>query len=105
MHSLFRINKSTRELIGNFQVISRSDQLLPYYVLDVAANIPGLPGLFLAGLVSAGLSTMSASLNTVAGTIYEDFIDPWLPNNSDKEHRAANIMKVYHKIIDQIKAI
>lgn len=70
--------------------------------MDVAANIPGLPGLFLAGLVSAGLSTMSASLNTVAGTIYEDFIDPWLPNNSEKEHRAANIMKVYHKIIDKI---
>ncbi|CAK9805709.1 Sodium-coupled monocarboxylate transporter 2 [Anthophora quadrimaculata] len=74
-------------------VISRSDQLLPYYVLDVAANIPGLPGLFLAGLVSAGLSTMSANLNTVAGTIYEDFIHPWLPESNNKEHRAANIMK------------
>lgn len=80
-------------LIG-LQVISRSDQLLPYYVLDVAENIPGLPGLFLAGLVSAGLSTMSAILNTVAGTIYEDFIDPWLPDNNNKETRAANIMKV-----------
>ncbi|XP_034172067.1 sodium-coupled monocarboxylate transporter 2 isoform X2 [Osmia lignaria lignaria] len=75
-------------------VISRSDQLLPYYVLDVAENIPGLPGLFLAGLVSAGLSTMSAGLNTVAGTIYEDFIDPWLPDNNNKETRAANIMKL-----------
>lgn len=86
------------------KVISRSDQLLPYYVLDVAANIPGLPGLFLAGLVSAGLSTMSASLNTVAGTIYEDFIDPWLPNNSDKEHRAANIMKVIVVVVGLICA-
>lgn len=82
---------------NNFQVISRSDQLLPYYVLDVAANVPGLPGLFLAGLVSAGLSTMSANLNTVAGTIYEDFIDPWLPDCSNKENRAANIMKVHEK--------
>ncbi|CAL7946567.1 unnamed protein product [Xylocopa violacea] len=75
------------------QVISRSDQLLPYYVMDVASNVPGLPGLFLAGLVSAGLSTMSANLNTVAGTIYEDFIDPWLPDSDNKEKRAANIMK------------
>ena len=74
-------------------VIARSDQLLPYYVLDVAADIPGLPGLFLAGLVSAGLSTMSANLNTVAGTIYEDFIVPWLPESNNKESRAANIMK------------
>ncbi|XP_076280092.1 sodium-coupled monocarboxylate transporter 1 [Lasioglossum baleicum] len=75
------------------RVITRSDQLLPYYVMDVAAGIPGLPGLFLAGLVSAGLSTMSANLNTVAGTIYEDFIDPWLPESNNKEARAANIMK------------
>ncbi|XP_015432992.1 PREDICTED: sodium-coupled monocarboxylate transporter 2-like [Dufourea novaeangliae] len=74
-------------------VITRSDQLLPYYVLDVAASVPGLPGLFLAGLVSAGLSTMSAGLNTVAGTIYEDFIDPWLSESNNKEARAATIMK------------
>jgi len=36
---------------------------------------------------------MSAGLNTVAGTIYEDFIDPWMPE-SNKETKAANIMKV-----------
>lgn len=67
-------------------------------MLDVAADIPGLPGLFLAGLVSAGLSTMSANLNTVAGTIYEDFIDPYLPDSSEKEKRAAKIMKVHGKV-------
>ncbi|XP_050448489.1 sodium-coupled monocarboxylate transporter 1-like isoform X2 [Cataglyphis hispanica] len=75
-------------------VVARSDKILPYYVLDVAADVPGLPGLFLAGLVSAGLSTMSAGLNTVAGTIYEDFIDRWMPESNDKETKAANVMKV-----------
>lgn len=75
-------------------MVPRSDKILPYYVLDVAANVPGLPGLFLAGLVSASLSTMSAGLNTVTGTIYEDFIDPWMPESNDKEAKAANIMKV-----------
>ncbi|XP_020293871.1 sodium-coupled monocarboxylate transporter 1-like isoform X2 [Pseudomyrmex gracilis] len=75
-------------------VIARIDKILPYYVLDVAADVPGLPGLFLAGLVSAGLSTMSAGLNTVAGTIYEDFIDRWVPESNDKETKAANIIKV-----------
>ena len=79
-------------------MVARSDKILPYYVLDVAANVPGLPGLFLAGLVSAGLSTMSAGLNTVAGTIYEDFIDPWMPD-SNKETKAANIMKVQRRNI------
>lgn len=76
------------------QVVKQSDQALPYYVMDVAGSIPGLPGLFLAGLVSAALSTMSASLNTVSGSIYEDFIDPWIPSSVDKEARAANIMKI-----------
>ncbi|RLU23719.1 hypothetical protein DMN91_003925 [Ooceraea biroi] len=75
------------------KAISRTDQILPYYVMDVAGHLPGLPGLFLAGLVSAALATMSASLNTVSGTIYEDFISPWIPDNSKKEAMAANIMK------------
>ncbi|KAL2723926.1 sodium-coupled monocarboxylate transporter 1-like [Vespula squamosa] len=75
-------------------VVARSDQILPYYVLDVAANAPGLPGLFLAGLVSAGLATMSGGLNTTAGTIYEDFIDPWMSDTPEKEKKAAMIMKI-----------
>jgi len=79
-------------------VVARSDKILPYYVLDVAADVPGLPGLFLAGLVSAGLSTMSAGLNTVAGTVYEDFIDRWMPESNNKENKAANIMKVQRQM-------
>lgn len=35
--------------------VNRNDELLPYYVTDVAGNVPGLPGLFIAGVVSAGL--------------------------------------------------
>lgn len=35
--------------------VSKSDQLLPYYVMDVAVKIPGLSGLFIAGVVSAAL--------------------------------------------------
>lgn len=62
--------------------------------MDVAGHLPGLPGLFLAGLVSAALATMSASLNTVSGTIYEDFVNPWIPDSPKKEAMAANIMKV-----------
>ncbi|XP_011869528.1 PREDICTED: sodium-coupled monocarboxylate transporter 1-like [Vollenhovia emeryi] len=73
--------------------ISRTDQTLPYYVMDVAGHLPGLPGLFLAGLVSAALATMSASLNTVSGTIYEDFINLRIPESPEKEAMAANIMK------------
>lgn len=31
------------------------DQLVPYFVLDVAGKIPGLPGLFISGIFCAAL--------------------------------------------------
>jgi hypothetical protein len=37
------------------QAITRSDQLLAFYVMDIASAIPGLPGLFMAGIFSASL--------------------------------------------------
>ncbi|XP_046813768.1 sodium-coupled monocarboxylate transporter 2-like [Vespa crabro] len=84
------------------KTIKRADQILPYYVMDVAGNVPGLPGLFLAGLVSAALATMSASLNTMSGTIYKDFIELWIPDGPKKEARAATIMKIIVLIIGGI---
>lgn len=38
-------------------------------------------------------STMSSGLNTLAGTIYEDFISPFMPLNTT-EKRASDIMKL-----------
>lgn len=35
--------------------INKNDQLMPYYVMDIAGNIPGLPGLFIAGVFCASL--------------------------------------------------
>lgn len=35
--------------------IKRSDQILAYYVLDVAKQIPGISGLFVAGVFSTAL--------------------------------------------------
>ncbi|XP_014257533.1 sodium-coupled monocarboxylate transporter 1-like [Cimex lectularius] len=59
--------------------IQKAGQVLPYYVMDVARDYPGLSGLFLSGVVSTALSTMSTGLNTVAMTLFEDFIKPHLP--------------------------
>lgn len=51
-------------------------QILPHYVTEVGGKIPGLPGLFIAGIFAAGLSSLSSSLNTLSGVIYDDFIKP-----------------------------
>lgn len=72
--------------------VGKYDQIFPYYVMDVARNIPGLPGLFIVGALSAALSSMSSCLNSLSGTVYEDFLRPYMPNASERS--ASNIMKV-----------
>ncbi|PNF32535.1 Sodium-coupled monocarboxylate transporter 2 [Cryptotermes secundus] len=80
------------------KTVSRPDQLLPYYVMDIAASIPGLPGLFVAGIFSAALSTMSSSLNALGATLFEDFIRPCLRNKSS-DKTINNIIKCVVVII------
>ncbi|KFM78822.1 Sodium-coupled monocarboxylate transporter 1, partial [Stegodyphus mimosarum] len=38
--------------------------------------IPGLPGLFVAGIFSGTLSTMSSAINSLAAVTVEDFFRP-----------------------------
>lgn len=45
-------------------------------MLDIGRQIPGLSGLFIAGIFAGGLSAMSAGLNSLSGTVYEDFLKP-----------------------------
>lgn len=54
--------------------ISSTDMLMPLYVLDAVGHIPGLPGLFIAGIFSGSLSTISGALNSLAAVIVEDYI-------------------------------
>ncbi|VVC95504.1 unnamed protein product [Leptidea sinapis] len=53
------------------------DQLLPLLVMDVLGGIPGLPGIFLAGIFSAALSSLSTSLNSISAVVLEDFYKPF----------------------------
>lgn len=54
--------------------IKKPDQILPYYVMDIGKNIPGLAGFFIAGAFSAALSSLSSALNALSGTFYTDFL-------------------------------
>ncbi|XP_058806099.1 putative sodium-dependent multivitamin transporter [Phymastichus coffea] len=56
--------------------ISAPDMLMPYYVMNTLSHLPGIPGLFIAGIFSASLSTISAGLNSLAVVTLEDYLKP-----------------------------
>ncbi|XP_021928486.1 sodium-coupled monocarboxylate transporter 1-like isoform X3 [Zootermopsis nevadensis] len=59
------------------KLAAAKDQLLPLLVMDTLKDLPGLPGLFVAGVFSAALSSMSTGLNSMAAVVLEDFYKAW----------------------------
>ncbi|XP_028274985.1 sodium-coupled monocarboxylate transporter 1-like [Parambassis ranga] len=57
--------------------VSAPDQLMPYLVMDILTDHPGLPGLFFAALYSGSLSTVSSCINGLAAVTLEDLIKPY----------------------------
>lgn len=51
--------------------------------MDVLGDIPLLPGLFVAGLTSGSLSTVSSALNSLAAVVTEDYVKKYKPNLSE----------------------
>ncbi|KAL6079209.1 hypothetical protein STEG23_018363, partial [Scotinomys teguina] len=64
--------------------VSEVDQLMPYLVLDILQNYPGVPGLFVACAYSGTLSTVSSSINALAAVTVEDLIKPHFKSLSEK---------------------
>ncbi|KAK5642169.1 hypothetical protein RI129_008336 [Pyrocoelia pectoralis] len=73
--------------------VPRIDQILPYFVMDIGKHVPGLPGIFIAGIFSAALSTLSSSLNTLAATIYGDLVSSFISRNIS-QHKEGWILKL-----------
>ncbi|XP_059139448.1 sodium-coupled monocarboxylate transporter 1-like [Physella acuta] len=60
------------------------NQIIPLIVMDIFADLPGMPGLFLASLFSASLSTLSSGLSSLSALLWADVIHPILgPNVSE----------------------
>ncbi|KAK0170651.1 hypothetical protein PV328_008477 [Microctonus aethiopoides] len=55
-------------------LIKTDDQMLPAYVMQTAGHFYGIPGLFIAGIFSAALSSLSVGLNATSVVLLEDFV-------------------------------
>uniref|UniRef100_A0A8C3YNN6 Sodium-coupled monocarboxylate transporter 1 n=1 Tax=Catagonus wagneri TaxID=51154 RepID=A0A8C3YNN6_9CETA len=64
--------------------VSAPDQLMPYLVLDILQDYPGLPGLFVACAYSGTLSTVSSSINALAAVTVEDLVKPRFRSLSER---------------------
>ncbi|XP_044779856.1 sodium-coupled monocarboxylate transporter 1 isoform X4 [Drosophila simulans] len=54
--------------------IMNKDQLVPLFVVQSVGHIYGIPGLFIAGIFGAGLSSLSVFLNSTSLVILQDIV-------------------------------
>ncbi|XP_058129121.1 sodium-coupled monocarboxylate transporter 1-like [Anopheles ziemanni] len=59
------------------QLAKAKDQLLPLFVMETFADYPGMTGVFVAGIFSAALSSLSSALNALSAITLEDFCKPY----------------------------
>ncbi|XP_039498525.1 sodium-coupled monocarboxylate transporter 1 [Drosophila santomea] len=54
--------------------IMNNDQLVPLFVVQSVGHIYGMPGLFIAGLFGAGVSSLSVAFNSTSLVILQDIV-------------------------------
>lgn len=64
----------TKEYFYRTGRITSSDQLMPLFVVESMGHLPGLSGIFISGIFSASLSTVSACVNSLAAVTLLDYI-------------------------------
>lgn len=78
--------------------ITRNDQLFPLLIVDLLGNLPGLPGLLLACLFSAALSSISSGLNAMSAVLIEDFVKRYVKTPLS-ENKQVFLSKVFILVI------
>ncbi|XP_030075642.1 sodium/iodide cotransporter [Microcaecilia unicolor] len=80
---MFALYRNCDPLLAGY--VSAPDQYIPFLVLEIFEQYPGVPGLFLACAYSGTLSTASTSINAMAAVTVEDLIKPNMPSLSQKK--------------------
>ncbi|KAL1430701.1 hypothetical protein MTO96_002304 [Rhipicephalus appendiculatus] len=83
--------------------ITRYDQIVPYYINKSASSIDGFRGLFLAGLVSASISTVSSVVNSHAAVLYVDIVSPYIRISEKKSGLVMAALADDYKIVLRIR--
>nr|XP_039272969.1 sodium-coupled monocarboxylate transporter 1-like [Styela clava]XP_039272970.1 sodium-coupled monocarboxylate transporter 1-like [Styela clava] len=73
-------------------VIEMPDQALPYMVVDLFQNVPGLAGVFIAAVYSGTLSTVSSGINALSAVILSDIILKIKPELAKKSLMISKIL-------------
>ncbi|XP_077513104.1 sodium-coupled monocarboxylate transporter 1-like [Amblyomma americanum] len=73
--------------------VTAPDQLLPLYVMDVLGGYKGLPGLFVSGIFSGALSTVSSGVNSLAAVAMEDVVRRYIVEDMS-ERSATNLTQL-----------
>ncbi|GAB6032200.1 Sodium-coupled monocarboxylate transporter 1 [Chamberlinius hualienensis] len=82
------------------QQISRSDQMMALFGVRTLSFCRGLPGVFVAGILCACLSTMSSMLNSLTAVTLSDYIKPFKPHLSDqKSIQLSKILTIIYGVI------
>ena len=72
-------------------------QLVPYFVLDEMSYLTGLPGLFVACVMSGALSTVSSGLNSLAAITWKDFIGNISTFKKMSEEKQSRVLRAISK--------
>jgi len=84
--------------MNKLQLASAKDQLVPLLVIQSMSSFPGVPGLFVAGVFSAALSSLSTGMNSLSAVFLEDYIKP-LAKEPLTEHQIGVTLRLCTVII------
>lgn len=81
--------------------VSKPDQMIPYFMMDLFHKYPPLPGLIIAGIFAGAISSVASFVNSLACVTLEEIIRPLLLNKQ-KDDNNNSTDKVNNKLNDQI---
>nr|XP_039253945.1 sodium-coupled monocarboxylate transporter 2-like [Styela clava] len=87
------------------QWVGATDQLMPYFVLEILHDYPGLPGIFVCSAFSGTLSTVSSATNAMATVTLEDFITPFKKLSAKKTLILSKVLVVIYGLLCTIMAV